>query len=230
MKLNELKQENDSYSLNTIQSININKYSFNSFFRHCDLVKINNNRFLFTSSTNDNLKLILLIFDIFNNNKNTFIRYYQIFLELYNFKYYNSLRGVCFNNFIGLAFSAFNNSISSDYSLTYSILLGYINSTDPITITQLFEDKEDEYIFEINKYTNINFFENNIFGYELLGIKIVNISGIINNGMKLIDSSNNIINENDVISYENNITIKKTNTSVLFGNYTLIVEPDIMIN
>jgi len=131
-------------------------------------------------------------------------------------EYYTCLRGIIFNNFIGLTFSALNNSISTEKSLTYFGLLGYINSTDPLPITNLFGE-EDEYIFEIGKYVNV---ENNIFGYEVIGIKLINITEIKNNGMKLIDSKNNSINENDIISYENNITIQKSEISgVSFGNY-----------
>ena len=60
IKLNELVQRNTSYSINIIQTININKYYLNSFFDNCDLLKINDNQFLFISSTIDNLNFILL--------------------------------------------------------------------------------------------------------------------------------------------------------------------------
>ena len=85
-------------------------------------MKISQDRFLFTSTSDDNLYLILLIFDIFNDNKNKFIRYYKISLKLYNLQYYTSLRGISYNSFIGL------------------------NSTNPLSITNIFTD-EDEYIF-----------------------------------------------------------------------------------
>lgn len=68
--------------------------------------------------------------------------------------------------------------------------------------------------------------ENNIFGYDLLGVKIINITEIINNGMEITDSSNNIISKNDIISYENNIIIKKSaNSGVNFGNYIFMFAP-----
>ena len=56
-------------------------------------------------------------------------------------------------------------------------------STDSSPIIQLFDDRKDEYIFEISKYVNLNCIKNNIFGYELTGIKIINITKIINNGI-----------------------------------------------
>ena len=219
IKLNELKISTNSYQLDTLLAYNINKYHINSYYDKCVIIKINDDRFLFASSSNDNYDLILLIFNLFNNDKNFFVAYYKISLELYNLEYYTCLRGIIFNNFIGLTFSALNNSISTEKSLTYFGLLGYINSTDPLPITNLFGE-EDEYIFEIGKYVNV---ENNIFGYEVIGIKLINITEIKNNGMKLIDSKNNSINENDIISYENNITIQKSEISgVSFGNYILM--------
>ena len=106
-----------------------------------------------------------------------------------------------------------------------------MNSIDPTPIVQLFSDDENEYILEIRKYVNINSLENNLFNYKLSGIKIINITEIINNGMEITDSSGNIINENDIISYEDNIKIKKSiNSGVSFGNYIfmfagIILEP-----
>ena len=104
LKISELISSNQ-YSLNAIQSININNYDINSFYEYCDLIKINDNRFLFASSSNNKSFLLLLIFDLFNNNNNVFIRKYNIYLALYNLEYYIGLRGLVFNNYIGLTFS-----------------------------------------------------------------------------------------------------------------------------
>ena len=49
-----------------------------------------------------------LIFDLFNNDKNVLIGKYNIYLQLYNLEYYIGLRGLVFNNYIGLTFSCIN--------------------------------------------------------------------------------------------------------------------------
>ena len=220
LKINELTY-NYKYNLKEIQSININNYDINSFYEYCDLIKINDDRFLFTSSSNDKSILLLLIFDLFNNNKNIFIRKYNIYLKLYNFEYYIGLRGLVFNNYIGLTFSCINKSIDSEKSLTYFTLFGFINSTDLSPAEELFEN-EDTFSFMIGDYVIPDYIENNIFGYEFVGIKIINISEIQNNGMIIFDSLNKTINENDVISYKSNITIKKSDSGTLFGNYVFM--------
>ena len=162
-----------------------------------------------------------MIFDLFNNNKNVFIRKYNIYLKLYNLEYYLGLRGLVFNNYIGLTFSSINKSIDSEKSFTYFTLFGFINSTDLSSIEDIFEN-EDEFSFMIEDYINPNYIENNIFGYEFIGIKIINISEIQNNGIIILDSLNRIINENDIISYKNNITIKKSDSGIPFGNYVFM--------
>ena len=55
IKLNELKIASNTYSLNTIQDININKYEINSYFENADIIKMNDNRFIFVSTSPDNL-------------------------------------------------------------------------------------------------------------------------------------------------------------------------------
>ena len=154
--------------------------------------------------------------NLFTEENNLFVRIYNISLELYNLKYYTSLRGIIFNDFIGIGFSAFNNSINEYNISTYFTLLSYVNSTDISPINDLF-GKNDEHILNIKKYIYI---ENNIFGYELIGIRLFNINELKNNGLILFDSFNEIINENDTISYDiDNIIIKKNLTGVNFGKY-----------
>ena len=118
-----------------------------------------------------------------------------------------------------MAFSAFNNSLSTDISLTYFILLGYLNIQQILFQLMKYLEK-DEFFFGKKNYTNSNFIENNKFGHKLSWIKTINITEIQNNGMEVLDSSNNLIKDNDIISYENNITFKKSkNIEVFFGNY-----------
>ena len=180
IQMNELQvKTNNEYEMNTIQKININKYNFNSIYEYCDSIRVNDNRFFFASGTNDNLNIVLLIFDIFNNDQNILMRYYKISLKLYNLRFYTSIRGIIYNNYISLTFSAFNDTVSNLKSSCYLTIFGYIHSNDLIKNNDIFDEK-DEYIFDIQNYVSIT---NNIFGYELANIKISNISQFQNKGL-----------------------------------------------
>ena len=126
LKINELTY-NYKYNLKEIQSININNYDINSFYEYCDLIKINDNRFFFASSSNDKSILLLLIFDLFNNDKNVLIRKYNIYLQLYNLEYYIGLRGLVFNNYIGLTFSCILIIIKMKSFKYKTIILSFIS-------------------------------------------------------------------------------------------------------
>ena len=129
IQMNELQiKTNNEYEMNTIQKININKYNFNSIYEYCNSIRVNDNRFFFASGTNDNLNIVLLIFDIFNNDQNILMRYYKISLKLYNLRFYTSIRGVIYNNYISLTFSAFNDTVSNLKSSCYLTIFGYIHS------------------------------------------------------------------------------------------------------
>ena len=213
-----IERENNTdlvLKMNALYNFNISN-GINSFYESCDLIKINDNSFLFSTTTIDNLNLLLIFFDLYNNYNNLFIRKYEISLELYNLKYYTSLRCTIFNNFIGLAFSAYNYSIDVNNSFTFFTLLGYVNSTNPSPIRDLFGQKE-KFVFEIKKYINI---ENNIFGYELIGIIINNFNELKNIGIIFYDSSDNLISQG-IVPYEiDNIIFKKDQISgIPFGKY-----------
>ena len=76
IQIKELKtKSNNEFEMDTILKININKYNFNSVFEYCDSIRVNDNRFFFASATNDSSNLVLLLFDIFNNDQSILIRY-----------------------------------------------------------------------------------------------------------------------------------------------------------
>ena len=50
------------------------------------------------------IKFIFINFNFYNNGNNIFIRQYNISRELYNLKYYISLRGVIFNILLASVF------------------------------------------------------------------------------------------------------------------------------
>ena len=91
IQMKELQtKSNNEFEMDTILKININKYNFNSEFEYCDSIRVNDNRFYFASATNGSSNLVLLLFDIFNNDQNILMRYYKISLELYNLRFFTS--------------------------------------------------------------------------------------------------------------------------------------------
>ena len=75
-------------------------------------------------------------------------------MKLYNLRFYTITRGVIYNNYISLIFSAFNDTVNNLKSSCYLIILGYIHSNDLIKNNDIFDEK-DEYIFYIQNYVSI---------------------------------------------------------------------------
>ena len=149
---------------------------------------------------------------------NVKIRIYAIPLTLYNLQCYNSIRGIIFKNFLGITFSGTKNT-EIDTS-TYFILFSYINSTDPIGIKNMFENQETHEL-ELSKYINNSLIENNLFGHELVGIKILYFYDILQSGIFLLSKNKGTqININDTLTISDIIQFKiNSNQGASFGNY-----------
>ena len=84
---------NKEAGINTLFNFNLleitDEYQFNGYPHLNDLVKINNKRFSYISTSLDKIILYIILFDLYNNNENINIRYYKINLyDLYNYKIY----------------------------------------------------------------------------------------------------------------------------------------------
>ena len=163
--------------------INKNDYYYNNLLLS-DLIKINDNKVVFVSSSQNKEILHLIIFNIFGENEETKIkiRYYSISLyALYHHKILSDLRIHKYNNYLAFAFSycpIHNCTDDSNEHYAAFILFSYPNSTDT-TIqleTYLFEKNVDPTNLEIDLAKLVNI-ENNIFGYILSNIFIVKIEG-----------------------------------------------------
>ena len=83
----------------------------------------------------------------------------------------------------------------------YYYLFSYINSTDSelITLTQ-------DTVLKLSNYINESTLENNIFGVDLYGIKILQLPNTDEIGIYYFSKiKNNIVNENDILNPEDEI-------------------------
>ena len=119
--------EKYNFQLNSTEGLNLKTGAiFN------DMIKINDNRFSFISSSNDREKLYIILFDFYDNDRRIKERIYQINLfDLYNYKIYKEITTIIYNNFLTLSASACNISTCDDNSDYYSfiIIFRYINGT-----------------------------------------------------------------------------------------------------
>ena len=151
-----------------------------------DLIKINDNKIVFVSSSADREKLYITTLDI-SREKKVRIRYYLIeIFALYSRKIYKDLRIHNYNGFItcGISYCPTDDCPDSSSAPHYSTLMifSYPNSND-LTISiegYIYNDNSLDLLnlkFNITKQLTI---ENNIFGYILAFIKIVKIEGVPN--------------------------------------------------
>ena len=172
---------------------------FDTYYYLNHLKKINDNKFSLISSSQDLFQLYVFIFDLYNfHDTNLFIRYYCIQLKLYDYNIYRYLRSITFNGFLGLIYTI---NIGSDSRYQYFSLFSYINGTDS-ELTSL----GDSAFFKLSNYINEDNIENNIFGVDLYGIKILKLPNSNRIGVYYFSKSKrNIIFENDILSTDDEI-------------------------
>ena len=169
-------------SLYNESKIIIRKNYFSNILLLNDLIKINENKIVFISTSNNTEILYIIIFNIFGE-KQIMIRYYSIEIyALYHYKILRDLRINNFNNLIAFASSYCpKQKCDSDEDEHYSALMifSYPNSTDMTIYLEdyLFNNNlDDNHNFEIDLKEQL-YFENNIFGYILSNIYIQEIEG-----------------------------------------------------
>ena len=169
-----------------------------------DLIKIHDNRFSLLSTSSDKKRIIVYLFDLYNNDKNLKIRLYYMDLNGYNMN--SNLRAFLFRNYIG-----FNFCYGEEDNCAFRIL-SYANTID--------YEKQDDFLIKLdtvnplNLWTNIEI-ENNIFDYVLIGVKILSIPDIEKtrlsiktlNDFKEIKANDLLINDSIIFSYIANKTI-----------------------
>ena len=186
---------------------NYNYIYFNSYGLKNDLIKIRDDKICFTTCSNTNDTLYIVLINIINTN-NVAIRYYSIAIyKLNNYKILLEMRSHLYNNFIALAFSYCNqekcDSDVDDEHYSAFLLFSYPNGIDS-------ELKIKEYLFEHNEMRISNIIidlkekaiiENNLFGYIYYGFNFTE-NGCENIIHLLSYKNNEIIGLNTIIEDE----------------------------
>ena len=172
---------------------------FDTYYYLNHLKKINDNKFSLISSSRDFFQIYIFIFNLYNfHDTNLFIRYYCIQLKLYNYNIYRYLKSITFNGFLGLIYTI---NIGSDSRYQKFSLFSYINGTDSELISL-----GNNTFFKLSNYINEDNIENNIFGVDLYGIKILKLPNSNQIGVYFFSKfKRNIIFENDILPPEDEI-------------------------
>ena len=215
-KLN-INKDSFMYYLSENNTIVLDQYTFNSYYILNDIIKINDNKIGFFTTSNSMKVLYIIILNFYNGNnrENIKIRYYSIEIyELLNYKVWKDIKAYMFNDFIILGASYCfietcndNGGNLHDYSSAL-MMIGYPNGSDyELNIINYLKSDGNNtinnLIFDLAENIII---DNNIFGYIYNGTKITNIE---NSGyIYLISSiSNNLIHKNMILAKDEKIKI-----------------------
>ena len=227
--------ENKNYNLfnylNDVPYININEDSMYEFkggnaFRN-DLLKINENEFVMLINdfkedygySNLNSGLVIIIFHLYNDDKNILIRHYKIDFSLYNMYIDGDVIGYKLNGFIG-ALVELTSPEEKYRSRAAFLTFGYVNTTEDISI----EDGTYNLINKTNSIIINNYItgvENNLLGYEFIGVKIISLPDETKVGYFInIKNNNEKIKINDIIDINSELKFV-INNNPNEGNYIL---------
>ena len=214
-------------------SIEIN-HSFYIYDQN-DIIKLSDTEFGFVSYAHEIIYIV--IFSLYNNDLYLKVRYYSIPTLIYNKIPELKISAINYQNFLGISYGYIErnyNNLNGTYenSSFYSslIIFSYSNSTDPNSISDFQTLKNIE--IKLSDYIQIN---NNIFGHELYGIKIISVpdnsSGIylvsLNKKIKLLNGD--ILNKNDSVIFGYSLNKKiKGNYSIEFAGISTNADYDIM--
>jgi len=184
-----------------------------------DIIRINENRFVFISTTTDRIKNIILLFDLYNGNKSLMMRKYL--LNLQGRKTNTNLRLFLFIGFIGFSSCFKNEKNQCSFSL-----LSYGNTTD--------YPKVDDFLMKLDLNQNYNplnleeniHIENNLFGYEYVGTRIISVPNKDETGLFIMNSQNKKeIKINDILYHNSIIFSYVANNTIIEGDYIIEFTP-----
>ena len=242
LKIEDIEKSTTNYNIR--EKINLSliftEYRFNSEPILNDLVKINDYRFSFITSSYDKSQLFILLFDFYNNDKNLKIRIYRIYLlDLYNLRIYREISSILYNNYLTISLSAcdslpcdYSSGSNSDY-FSFLVIFSYINGTDtfidfsPFLKANKIENKDDnDFVIKLLENAQI---DNNIFGYQLLNkIKLITFPNELIFYNIRQDGGKTSLKENDVLligqEIEEKLSLTKTNDAIYSLEYQFIVK------
>ena len=213
-KLKDQFEKNENIALN-----GEGKYTLSTEILLSDGIKINDNKFtiIFTSK---NLQYILIcLFDIYNNDKSLYLRYFYLNLENINIKLSMNIKAFLFRDQIGITFY---NSLNQYPGY---IIFNYPNITKEESL-ELILFKENNKIYNFSLFNNIEIL-NNIFIYELIKIKIINFKNFNESNVLLFSyNTNNTLKINEELYINDKIIFKKNDDdNNKQGIYTLELLP-----
>ena len=178
------------------------------------------NDFKNKNDNNMNSQIVIFIINIYNSNKNINVRHYPIRFKLYDTFIEQKIIGYNLDKFLGVLIestSPGNPNLKRASFLTF----GYMNSTDDIKEdegTDILINQEQK--IKLNKY--FNNVENNIFGYEFLGIQIISIPDKEMVGTFFWNGHE--LNQGQIISINSEISFSKVSHPII-GRHSIIFAP-----
>ena len=194
--------------------INYNNKVFNKNQLLNDIIRISANKACFSTISDNKETLYIILY--YSKDKKVILRFYTIeMFKLYNYKILFDIREHLYNNFIAFAFSFCQQSKcdndKTDPHNSAFLIFGYPNSTDIFyNLTEILsENNMSINDLEIDLRKNVKI-ENNIFGYKLYKIQIIeaincqNISLISKKTNKIFNPIYNLTeDENIILKFEN---------------------------
>ena len=212
------EDQNEYQLVDVLNCSNTNIIDINaSYFDNLDILKITNTKIIIMYNTIIE-EFHVILCDLYGKNDsltNLIARYYKIPFELYNIDQPLNPKGFKYENIIGLSMI--------DSNFFFIILFGYNNISQSFNIENININNNDNlyYIINLNDYLSNNIkINNNLFGYELIRLKISAITGI-SYGIKYYVNTinnNNIIKENDMVNISDVIIIDFSNAEVKIDN------------
>jgi hypothetical protein len=227
------KDSNNKYILSDyisgIPFININEDSSYEIDRgnafKNSLFQINDEEFLMLISdyknnvgySTLNTGVVIIHFIIYNNDRNILVRHYKIDFSLYNMFIDGDIIGYKLNNFLGVLVeltSPEEKYIGRAAFLTF----GYVNTTEDISV-----EEGTKHLISYKKNIKISDYitgiENNLFGYDFIGVKISSLPDEDKAGYFInLNNNKQKVKLNDIIDINSELSFVINDNPVL-GEY-----------
>ena len=211
------------YNLNGILNLDF-ILKFRADYMLNDIVKFSNSTIFYAGTTQYKDTLYYINFTLLNSKKVNMKYYGQSIAKQNRYKIFKEVRLSLYKNqFITVGTSLCPHTFycfgDNDEHYASFFIYSYPNSTDVnFSLTKkLYESNEEitDISFNLENYSII---ENNLFGYVVKGIKIINFP----DNIKLISTkTNSEINRGDILSENENFTISFPNNNYITNNYKI---------
>ena len=221
------KEDNLFENYKNLGLINVSKISFNTNATLNDIIKLNDNKILYISCSEDKKLLFLVILNLYDNDNYIMIRYYSYNMFNENcIKFFKEIRGFSFNNYISLAFSHCSKescSEDSDEHFSSLIIFNYPNSPDDQSVDLISyiystNNQIENFSFILDENINCNI-DNNIFNYTYKGIRILDYP---ENTNLIYKKNNQVVEKNSSLEEKEYLSlIFQSNEEYIGMNYSI---------